>query len=120
VNPCETPDDFCGLDSDLIRIDARVALLPSSHPLATLDIILRSELAGEAIPVWAGHTVDQTAYWTATDLVRHDWRPGPTVSDAAEFGACIRLGETVGFLVRHAAEVAERWRDSVPVPAASG
>jgi hypothetical protein len=106
--------------------------------------------------------VDRTAYRMATDLVWHDWRPGPTVSDAAEYGGCIRLGETVGFLaadllpemvltgisvvpvadispselrivwsgdatsldiagfVRHAAEVAERWRDPAPVPAASG
>ncbi|WFE53262.1 LysR family transcriptional regulator [Micromonospora sp. WMMD1155] len=93
-----SPDDFSGLDSDLIRSDPRVALLPDAHPLATRRMIERAELAGETIPLWAGHTPEQTAFWTATDLVRHDWRAGPTVSDAAQYGGVIRLGSAVGFL----------------------
>jgi DNA-binding transcriptional LysR family regulator len=93
-----SPDDISGLDSDLVHSNPRVALLPSAHPLATRRMIERAELDGETIPVWSGHTPEQTAYWTATDLVRHGWKPGPTVSDAAQYAACIRLGDTVGFV----------------------
>ncbi|GAA4208545.1 LysR family transcriptional regulator [Streptosporangium oxazolinicum] len=93
-----SPDDLSGLDSDVVRTDPRVALLPNAHPLATRRMIKRADLVDETFTLWSGHTPEQIAYWTATDLARHGWRPGPTVSDAAQFGACIRLGESVGFI----------------------
>jgi DNA-binding transcriptional LysR family regulator len=98
VTLARTPLDISGLDSELVRSDPRVALLPEAHPLATLQIIDRSELDGETFPVWSGHTPEQTAHWTGTDLARHAWKPGPTVSDAAQYAACIRLGDAVGIV----------------------
>jgi DNA-binding transcriptional LysR family regulator len=98
VTLVRTPLDISGLDSDLVRSDPRVALLPEAHPLATRRIIERAELGGETFPVWSGHTPEQTAHWTGTDLARHPWKPGPTVSDAAQYAACIRLGDAVGFV----------------------
>ena len=92
------PDDLSRLDSDVIRTSPRVALLANTHPLADRPLIGRAELAGERIPVWSGHTPEQTSFWTATDLAWHDWEPGPTVSDAAQYGACIRLGDAIGFV----------------------
>jgi DNA-binding transcriptional LysR family regulator len=98
VTLARTPLDISGLDSELVRSDPRVALLPKAHPLATLQIIDRSELDGETFPVWSGHTPEQTAHWTGTDLARQAWKPGPTVSDAAQYAACIRLGDAVGIV----------------------
>jgi DNA-binding transcriptional LysR family regulator len=93
-----SPFDHRGLDSDLVRTDTRVALLSRTHPLAGHDVVDRSELAGEAFPVWSDHTSAETAFWTGTDLVHHEWRPGPTVHDAAQYAASIRLGHAVGFV----------------------
>jgi hypothetical protein len=78
--------------------------------------VQRSELAGEAIPVWAGHTPDQITFWTATDLVRHDWRP----SELRIVWSGDANSPDIARFVRHAAERAARRRDPAPVPAASG
>jgi DNA-binding transcriptional LysR family regulator len=98
VTLVRSPMDFRGLDSDLFRADPRVALLPDAHPLATRRVIERAELDGETIPTWSGDTPAQTAYWTGTDLAPHAWKPGPSVSDAAQYVACIRLGGAIGFV----------------------
>jgi hypothetical protein len=63
-------------------------------------VIHRSELAGEAFPVWPGLTPSETVYWTGTDLAYYDWWPGPSVRDAAQFAGSIRLGQAVGFIAR--------------------
>ncbi len=93
-----SPFDDRGLDSDLISIDARVAVLPASHPLAGRDSIHRSELAGETFPVWPDLTPAAMAFWTGTDLDHHVWQPGPVVRDAAQYTGSIRLGQAVGFM----------------------
>lgn len=98
VTLARSPLDISGLDSDLVRSDPRVALLPAAHPLAARQSVDRAELDGETIPVWSGHTPEQTAHWTGTDLAPHAWTPGPVVSDAAQYTACIRLGDAVGFV----------------------
>jgi DNA-binding transcriptional LysR family regulator len=98
VTLARSPLDISGLDSDLVRSDPRVALLPQAHPLATRQTVDRAELDGATIPVWSGHTAEQTAHWTGTDLAVHAWTPGPVVSDAAQYAACIRLGDAIGFV----------------------
>ncbi|WP_084216006.1 LysR family transcriptional regulator [Pseudonocardia spinosispora] len=98
VTLVRSPMDFRGLDSDLFRADPRVALLPDDHPLATRRVIERAELDGATIPTWSGDTPAQTAYWTGTDLAPHAWTPGPSVSDAAQYVAGIRLGGAIGFV----------------------
>ncbi|MDQ0378766.1 LysR family transcriptional regulator [Amycolatopsis thermophila] len=98
VSLLRTPFDDRGLDSDPVRSDERVALLPQSHPLAGRELIDRAELAGEAFPQWADVGPAETAYWTGTDLAHHDWRAGPIVRDAAQYTSAIRLGQAVGFV----------------------
>ncbi|MCO5973694.1 LysR family transcriptional regulator [Actinoallomurus soli] len=92
------PFDRRGLDSDLVRIDPRVALLPETHALAGREVIHRSELADEAFPVWPDLTPAETAFWTGTDLVHYAWRPGPVVHDGMQFVGSIRLGQAIGFI----------------------
>ncbi|GAB3580227.1 hypothetical protein GCM10027445_50210 [Amycolatopsis endophytica] len=60
----------------------------------------RAEPAGEALPQWVDLTPAEAAYWTGTDLAHHDWRAGPTVRDAAQYAAAVRLGQAIGFVPR--------------------
>ncbi|MFD6157365.1 LysR family transcriptional regulator [Nocardia sp. NPDC060256] len=98
VSLVRSPMDLQGLDSELFRADPRVALLPNAHPLATRRVIERAELEGETIATWSGDTPAGIAYWTATDLTPHAWKPGPVVSDVAQYVGSIRLGEAIGFV----------------------
>ena len=121
VTLLRSPFDHRGMDSDLLRTDARVAILPESHPLAGREVIHRSELAGEAFPVWPELTPAAMAFWTGTDVDDHDWRPGPVVHDTAQFTGSIRLGQAVGFVAR--THLPERPADGtvfVPVVGLSG
>lgn len=98
VTLVRSPLDNTGLDSELVRSDARVALLPAGHQHAHRHTVDRAELAGEAIVTWAGLSADETSFWTGTDLAPYEWRPGPVVSDSAQFAAGIRLGDGIGFV----------------------
>jgi DNA-binding transcriptional LysR family regulator len=121
VTLLRSPFDHRGMDSDLLRTDARVALLPRSHPLAGRDVIHRGELAGEAFPVWPDLTPAAMAFWTGTDVDDHDWRPGPVVHDTAQFSGSIRLGQAVGFMPRtHLPEHPTDGTVIVPVVGLSG
>ena len=110
------PFDHRGLDSDLLRADARVAVLPETHPLAKREVVHRSELADEAFPVWPDLTPAEAAFWTGTDLEYYPWRPGPAVHDAAQFAGSIRLGQAIGFIAEaHLPELSPRGVSVVPV-----
>lgn len=98
VTLVRSPLDLTGLDSEPVRSDARVALLPAAHPLADRHTVDRSELDGATIVVWAGHTAAETAFWTGTDLMPYAWEPGPAVTDAAQYAAAVRLGDAIGFV----------------------
>jgi len=98
VTLMRSPFDRYGLDSDLLRADPRVALLPETHPMTGREVVHRSELAGETFPVWPDLTPAETAFWTGTDLTYYSWRPGPVVHDAAQFVGSIRLGQAIGFI----------------------
>jgi len=100
VTLMRSPFDRHGLDSDLLRADPRVAVLPQTHPLTGRDVVDRSELAGETFPVWPDLTPAQTAFWTGTDMTYYPWRPGPVVHDAAQFAGSIRLGQAIGFIAQ--------------------
>lgn len=90
--------DRRGLDSDLLRVDSRVAVLPRTHPLSGRQLIHRGELAGETFPMWPDLTPAETAFWTGTDLHPYPWRPGPVVHDAHQYAGSIRLGHAIGFI----------------------
>jgi DNA-binding transcriptional LysR family regulator len=98
VTLMRSPFDRHGLDSDLLRADPRVAVLPEAHPLTGREVVHRSELAGETFPVWPDLTPAETAFWTGTDLTHYPWRPGPVVHDAAQYAGSIRLGQAIGFV----------------------
>jgi DNA-binding transcriptional LysR family regulator len=98
VTLVRSPLDLTGLDSEPVRSDARVALLPAAHPLADRHTVDRSELDDATIVVWAGHTAAETAFWTGTDLMPYAWEPGPAVTDAAQYAAAVRLGDAIGFV----------------------
>ncbi|AIJ26641.1 LysR family transcriptional regulator [Amycolatopsis methanolica] len=100
VGLLRVPFESRGLDSDPVRIDERVALLPRSHPLACRESIERAELDGATFPRWAGMPAAETAHWTGTDRIPYDWRPGPLVRSGAEFASAVRLGQAVGFVPR--------------------
>ncbi|MFD2420529.1 LysR family transcriptional regulator [Amycolatopsis pigmentata] len=98
VTLLRAPFESRGLDSDLIRADPRVVMLPESHPLAGRESIHRRELAGEAFPLWPDLTPAEKDYWLGVDLADHDWKPGPLVRDAAQLVGSIRLGDGIGFI----------------------
>jgi DNA-binding transcriptional LysR family regulator len=113
VTLLRVPFDPRGLDSELVRTDPRVAVLPDTHPLAGRAGIHRSELAGESFPVWPNLTPAEMRYWLGTDLADYDWQPGPVVHDAAQFIGSIRLGHGVGLLA--AAHVPEHLPTGITV-----
>jgi DNA-binding transcriptional LysR family regulator len=92
------PFERRGLDSELLRVDPRVLLVPAGHRLAGRKSVDRAELAGESFPVWAGYTAAEIAWWTGTDLADHAWRPGPVVQDGTQYLAAVRLGQAIAFL----------------------
>ena len=92
------PFEQRGLDSELLRVDPRVLLVPAGHRLAGRESVDRRELTGESFPIWADSTPAETAWWAGADLADHGWRPGPVVQDGAQFLAAVRLGQAVAFL----------------------
>ncbi|MEV1049208.1 LysR family transcriptional regulator [Streptomyces sp. NPDC049916] len=92
------PFDRRGIDTELVRSDRRVALLPSTYPLAARKVIERADLADEVFPVWSDTTDEHAAYWAGADRDAYPWKPGPVVTDAAQYTAHIRLGHAVGFV----------------------
>ena len=91
------PFDGRGPDSDVLRSEPRVTLLPAAHALASRTVIDRAELAGETIATWPETTEAETAHWTGTDLAPHDWRPGPALQDINQLTANVRVARTIAF-----------------------
>ncbi|WP_063043837.1 LysR family transcriptional regulator [Nocardia pseudovaccinii] len=62
------PFDERGLDSELLLVEPRVAVLSAHHPLARRRVLHRGDLAGEKMPHWGG-APDPTAaaYWAGAD-----------------------------------------------------
>jgi len=76
-----TPFDQRGLDTELLMVEPRVAVLPKSHRLAGRRVLRRADLLGEPIPRWAGqHDPAAAEHWAGLDTpLPH----GATVSDGA-------------------------------------
>jgi DNA-binding transcriptional LysR family regulator len=93
------PFDARGLDSDLLRLEPRVALLAIDHPFAEREEVDLAELVGEPITVWPGTADHAQEHWAGADgAVGHTWIPGPKVTDPLQFLATVRFGQAIGFV----------------------
>ncbi|MFC8715878.1 LysR family transcriptional regulator [Kitasatospora sp. NPDC057198] len=78
------PHDLTGLDTEPLRTEGRLAVLPRSHPLAGRPHLRPAELAGEPTVRWQGAPV------TGPD--------GPEVRDLAQLQQLVALGQAVAVL----------------------
>ncbi|TDQ01165.1 LysR family transcriptional regulator [Labedaea rhizosphaerae] len=94
---------FCavGLDIEPLHSEPRMAALSARHRLANRTGLLRSDLDGEAIPLWpdAEPDSDLARYWSGTD--RHPdikTKPGPVITDMTQLLEVVAFGQGVAFL----------------------
>ncbi|GIG88761.1 LysR family transcriptional regulator [Plantactinospora endophytica] len=90
-------DDTSGFDTELLRIDGQIAILPAGHQLAGRPSVRLDDLQGETQPRWPGMP-----------------GTGPVVRDAAQLMQLISLGETIAIVP--AAAKAHLRHDLVAVP----
>jgi DNA-binding transcriptional LysR family regulator len=90
-------DDTSGFATELLKVEGRVAVLPTGHRLAGRTALCLHDLRDETLPRW----YDQPG-------------PGPRVRDAAQLMQLIALGQTIAVLP--AAARAHLRHDLVAVP----
>jgi DNA-binding transcriptional LysR family regulator len=78
-------DDLAGLHAQTLRVEERVAVLASDHPLASRDGIRLADLAGEVFPRWKGQVPDGD---------------GPELGDLSELFPLVRIGRLAAVLPR--------------------
>jgi DNA-binding transcriptional LysR family regulator len=92
------PFDRRGLDSELLQVEPRVAVLPADHRLAHRVELCRADLAGEPMPHWTGQADrESAAYWTGSN----DPAPatsGPRINDMNQLLDAVALGNVVGYV----------------------
>jgi DNA-binding transcriptional LysR family regulator len=104
-----------GLDWDVLLTEPRVAVLATDHRLAGRRRLCRADLAGEAMPRWAGETTAASAaYWTGTDgpsgsgpgvaAGAGPHAAGPEISDMNQLLDVVALGQAVAFVPQSVAD----------------
>ncbi len=85
--------DETGLDTALVTVQERVAVLPGEHRLAGCDVVDRADLLADAVLGWAGSTAQERAYWL-------DGAPlaGPEVEDLLQLFVHVRSGDGIAFV----------------------
>jgi DNA-binding transcriptional LysR family regulator len=92
------PFDRCGLDTELLLTEPRVAVLPAHHRLAGQIELLRADLAGEPMPRWAGQPDPAAAaYWTGGNPAAQI-PPGPEINDISQLLDAVALGHAVAYV----------------------
>lgn len=77
-------NDLTGLDTEELRTETRVVVLPDDHPLAQRASVPLADLAGEAMPRWPGTPQDSDS--------------GPAVSDIGQLMQLITLRRLVAIV----------------------
>lgn len=108
-----TPFDTRGLDTEVLLVEPRVAVLAAEHRLARRRELRRADLAGEPMPRWAGQSDPAAAaYWAGADTPaagpstagsdrgdRHAGPPGgPEINDINQLLDAVALGNAVAYL----------------------
>ena len=92
------PFDRRGLDTELLQVEPRVAVLPADHRLAHRGDLCRADLDGEPMPHWTGQSdVASAAYWTGSADPRAA-SSGPRISDMNQLLAAVALGNVVAYV----------------------
>jgi DNA-binding transcriptional LysR family regulator len=104
-----TPFAQHGLDSEVLLVEPRVAVLPACHRLARRGTLRRADLAGEPMPRWAGQTDPAAAaYWTGTDMPgaghASGTPEGPEINDISQLLDADALGAAVAYIPASAAD----------------
>jgi DNA-binding transcriptional LysR family regulator len=109
------PFDRHGLDTEVLLVEARIAVLPADHRLARRRELRRADLAGEAMPHWAGQADPAAAaHWTGADspkglsvddIAEAPRGPqGPEINDINQLLDAVALGAAVAFVPASVAE----------------
>lgn len=100
-----SPHDACGLDTEPLISEPRVAALPAGHALAARPTLSVADLAGHPMPVWREATPDELEYWTGRDRAPSD-QPiaGPSIQDSSQLVEVVALGQAVALVPRSLAE----------------
>lgn len=97
VAMAHAPFDQHGLDTELLQVEPRVAVLPAEHRLANRAELRREELAGEPMPHWTGQVDPASAtYWTAS--AEPVPAAGPRINDMNQLLDAVVLGEVVAYV----------------------
>jgi DNA-binding transcriptional LysR family regulator len=92
------PFDQRGLDTEVLLVEPRVAVLPAGHRLAGHRELCRADLAGEPMPRWAGAADPvAAAYWAGTDAPA-EAPPGPVINDVTQLLDAVALGGAVAYV----------------------
>ncbi|MET0134631.1 MAG: LysR family transcriptional regulator [Kibdelosporangium sp.] len=98
-------DDLAGFDTEDLRVEGQVALLPAGHPLASRDQLTLADVRDvPGLPI---------ARWPRLDGSYPDG-PGPEVRTQSQLAQLVALGRTL--LVIPSSSRAWQWPDHVAVP----
>ncbi|NUT49219.1 MAG: LysR family transcriptional regulator, partial [Saccharothrix sp.] len=98
-------DDLAGFDTEALRVEGQVALLPAGHPLASRGSLTLAEVRDVPdLPI---------ARWPRLDGTYPEG-PGPEVRTQSQLAQLVALGKAL--LVIPASSRAWQWPDHVAVP----
>ena len=92
------PFDHRGLNSHLLTLEPRIALVPAGHALAGRAAVTRADLAGDPVLVWAGSQEEERAYWLGLTPRYRDAVEGAQVDDLLQMLGRVQLAQGIAFV----------------------